>query len=173
MSRTLFDTPDTLPPVSQSDLEFLRDPDPHAENPYQGVYRDGDGWQARAFKRRVGPVQPSPREAAKTLVRWWRARYGERWRAVYAHRQATGWVPLRVPGGVLAVVYLDGGRAVLVGAGGEVVGGAAGYKPFRDRAAAAAGVRAWARGRFGAEAPLRVRRAWTPSHNPHRATAVR
>lgn len=170
-------TVDADVPVLQSDLEFLHNPAPDAPSPYRGVYPGKSRqWECRVFQRRLSGRHPTPREAAKALVRWWRGRYGERWREVWAYRQTPGWYALACPGGWWGVAELAGEAAVVVGAGAdgrprEVVGGR-GVKPFPTRAAAGRGVGEWARGVWGAEARYRVRRVWCPTARADRTTPV-
>lgn len=150
--------------VSQSDLDVLFDHDPDSESRYHGVYPEKSGWVAKAFRRRVGPSQGTPREAAIQLVRWWKGRYGDRWREAWHYRQTTGWAAVRVRGGVWAVAEVCGRASVLVGLGADgrgcEAGSSPGCRPFPDRAAAARGVREWAEREWGEEGRLVVRRTW-------------
>jgi hypothetical protein len=155
---------DQFPPVSQSDLEFIADRSPTAKSPYYGVYPEKGGWVAKAYKRRVGRTQPTPREAAKLLVGWWKARYGERWRAVWALRQTKGWAVVRVAGGVWARVELAGEGEVVLGVGADGracrASEARGCRPFASVRDAGRGVAEWAGREWGEWWPAAVRRTW-------------
>jgi hypothetical protein len=164
-------------PVTQDDLDFIActDPTRSGTSPYRGVYRDGRGWQARVNKRRVGAVQSSAREAAKLVVRWWKAEYGEGWRAFFAYRQTQGWTTLPAGRGRVWVVAFVGGAAVMVGErrGAAVpAAGQSGVRPFADKASAARAVRAWADDTYGGKATAVLRRRWAPTHNPGRLSPV-
>ena len=156
----------------QSDLDFLSNPAPDAPSPYRGVYPGKGGkWEARAFQRKLSGHHPTPREAAKAVVAWWRGRYGERWRRVWAYKQTPGWFTVAAAGGVWAVAELAGDADVVIGVGPDGRAGEAarvrGCRPFRDRAEAARGVSAWAAGQWGSEARYRVRRVWCPTVHSH------
>lgn len=155
--------------VTSSDLQFIADPS--VDNPagYHSVYPEKRRWVPRAFKRRLAPPQETPRLAAEIVVRWWKRKYGERWRSVWAMRQTQGWGVLRVRGGVWAVVEIRGEAGVLVGRGPDGRAGEAatthGCRPFADKRDAAKGVREWAAAEFGEAAPHVVRRTWAPERN--------
>lgn len=159
-------------PVTQDDLEFIRNTDLAARSRYQSVYPSKKGWQARAFKKRIGRVQASEREAARVVVRWWKHHFGHLWRHYFAHRQTPGWVLLPAPGGgwhpvVSVVVRTQSGRAVSVRERTEVW-----PVVYGDKKVAAAAVRNEAESRYGCMTPLVVRRGWTPSHRVDRRTPV-
>lgn len=159
--------------VSQSDLDALRHPDPCSDSPYRSVYRDGSGWQARAFKRRIAPVRPSPREAAADVVRWWRDRYGDRWFEFFSYRQAAGWTLFRAGRGWWVVAYVGGDGVIMGDLGGSLVAATAtGCGPFPTRPAAARAVRRWADATYGADAGAVLRRRWAGTHNPGRLSPV-
>lgn len=162
--------------VSASDLQVLADTRPDAPSQYCGVYPERDAWVARAFKRRVGPPQPTPRAAAILLVQWWKRRYGERWREAWHYRQTAGWVAVRCRAGVWAVAEVCGQASVTVGVGPDgracEVAAVPGCRPFADTAAAAAGVREWAAGVWGADGRYAVRRTWAEEQSRGRRTPV-
>lgn len=165
-------------PVAQSDLDFLTNPSPDAPSPYRGVYPDGRGkWQARVFKRRLGGRHPSPREAAKAVVRWWRARYGDRWREVWSYRQSSGATVLKVSAGFWGVAELVGEAVVVIGVAPDgqpaEAANTPGCSPYPFKSLAILGVSLWAGKQFGGEAKYRVRRVWCPSQHSHgRVTPV-
>ena len=159
--------PADAPTVTSDDLHYISNPAPDAPSPYHGVYPGkGRSWEARAYKRRVGGPEPTPRAAAVKLIRWWKQRYGTRWRAAWAYRQTTGWTAMRCRGGVWALAEVCGQAVVTVGVGpdGRACDAVAtpGSRPFPDRTAAAEGVRAWAEREWGADGRYRVRRTWAP-----------
>jgi hypothetical protein len=160
--------------VSQDDLDFLASADPCSPSPYRGVYREGGGWVAKAFKRRLGAVQSNPRDAAKLVVRYWRAHYGGHWRGFFAYRQTAGWTLSRVGKHAWWVVAFVNGSGVLMGEsrGRLAPATSAGARPFASRSAAARAVRAWADDTYGGRAATVLRRRWAPTHNPGRLSPV-
>ncbi len=162
--------------VTSDDLRFIADTRPDAPSPYFGVYPWNGKWSPRAFKKCIGKVQPSPREAALIVVAWWKTRYGERWREAWYYRQTAGWQAVRCRGGVWAVAEVCGVAAVSLGVGldGRACDAASspGCKPFPDTSAAAAGVRQWAEANWGQEGRFIVRRTWAEEVNRARRTPV-
>lgn len=162
--------------VTSDDLRFIADTRPDAPSPYCGVYPQQGKWVPRAYQRRIGPQQPTPREAAALVIQWWKARYGPRWREAWQYRQTAGWQAVRCRGGVWAVAEVCGVAAVSLGVGldgraGDVAS-SPGCKPFPDTAAAAAGVRQWAEANWGQDGRYVVRRTWAEEVNRARRTPV-
>ena len=83
----------------------------------------------------------SPREAAKAVVRWWKAQYGEDWVAAFRSRTVNPWFARRAAGGWQLVVRPPGGAE-------RVVPPPDGAALFPDREAAAAYFRVWAEREF-------------------------
>jgi len=164
-------------PVTQADLGVLADPRPDAPSPYRGVYPEKGGYVAKAFKRRVGGTFPTPREAAKALVAWWKAAYGRRWVSVWLLRQTPGWTLVRAAGGGWwARAELAGEAEVLLGQRGGAPCQAAltpGCRPFPTRQAARDGVAGWAEGVWGGRGRQRVRRTWAPGRSAGRSMPPR
>ncbi len=170
----MFTAPPACISVSQADLDHIADRDPTASSPYHGVYPDKGGWQAKAYKRRIGGCQTTPREAAKLLIGWWKRQYGERWRAVWSLRQTRGWVPMRAYGGWWARVELAGEAEVLIGQreGQPAQAVTPGTRPFPSKEEASAGVVAWAQSLWGRWGAARVRRTWAAGRSSAKVTPV-
>lgn len=162
--------------VTSDDLSFIADSRPDAPSPYYGVYPWNGRWSPRAFKKCIANVQATPREAAILVVRWWKQRYGGRWREAWHYRQTPGWQAVRCRGGVWAVAEVCGVAAVTVGVGPDGracdAAGSPGCRPFADTAAAAQGVREWAEREWGQDGRYVVRRTWAEEVNRARRTPV-
>lgn len=180
--------------VTQSDLDTLKNRDPHAPHPYHGVAPHKGGWRGRAFRRQIGEVQPTPRAAAVLLILWWKATYGPRWADFWAYRQTQGWKVVstwktvrrafgagqtRVRVGCDVRVWDKDGPGGWLKANkrGVVLSGDRPNRPaFVDPPAARAAFRRWVRDTYGPLfAPLAgidLRRRTTPTHRPARVTPV-
>lgn len=154
-----FTSPRPLPPplpafdpeaVTADDLRFLSDPDPDSETGYRGVYprpeRATVTYVAKAFKRPVGPVCRTPREAARLLAAWWRFRYGPEWQRFWRGKGLPA-VAYREDGGGWRATAFVLGRPVFVGAG-QLGGWWATFEGAR------AGVERWRRDVFGLFEPV-------------------
>jgi hypothetical protein len=155
-------------PVSESDLDVIRDRWGRLESGYHGVYRKHRGrsslWQARPYssggpyttggrKGRLGPrvlagTFKTPREAARCVVRWYKRHFGENWVAAYRTKTHNPWWCRRVPGGWQLVVRVRGTETV-VPAPRTVL--------FPDRTSAAAYFARWAADTYGEDAWLALR----------------
>jgi hypothetical protein len=170
--------------VLQDDLDFIRHPDPCSESPYLNVVPHKGGWRARAFRKQVGPVEPTPRGAAVHLVSWWKWVYGERWREYWAFRQSSGWQVRRARSGRCDVqVWIAAGWGcreqtgwLVPSRGGFTLSPLQPSSPrFAGDRSARQAFRRWVKDTFGLYAEFAsviVRRSSTPTHRLGRMTPV-
>lgn len=139
-------------PVTRDDLAVIRT---RTDTGYHGVYatrKPGQmPYRAKPFRKRGGGGYfPTPLEAAKYVVRWWKRAYGDDWREVFQHRKEQPWMVRKSEAnGYYVVVWLEGEKTYLNG-------GQDGYFPTRIDAERF--LRRWIRRELGLFAPVVLHR---------------
>ena len=146
------------------------------ESGYHGVYRKtrGDGanampsWAAKPWRKRYLSTHPTPKDAARAVAAWWRAKFGDDWPRVFRSRHTRPWDTIKDRKGGLVIdprgflVKAETGYRLVV----RVHGRARTVPPpdaravlFHSKQQATAHYRLWACERYGLLTPLIVRGA--------------
>jgi hypothetical protein len=101
-------------PTTRAELELIRDRrDPSR---YSGVYAHvhGGRYKVKAYRARVlkfyelGSGFESPEDAARAIVAFYKAYFGEKWANAFRFRKVTPWRLRRLRNGYAAEVYVRG-----------------------------------------------------------------
>lgn len=101
-------------PCTRADLDRIRDP--REPSRYAGTYRHVHGgrygatsYRARVFKFfELGSNFESAEAAARAVVAFYKAYFGNRWAQVFQLRRATPWRVRRLPGGCAVDLFVRG-----------------------------------------------------------------